>query len=97
MCEGSNPMMWWGVGPRCVIINIYREYPAVISVPRPVRRMVQYDQLNREVIIISSPIRLGRGGSAKLARFEINHQVAIRGRIICRPRVSNNVRLCVRS
>lgn len=49
------------------------------------------------MIIISSPIRLGRGGSAKLARLEINHHVAMSGRIVCRPRARIIVRLCVRS
>lgn len=65
--------------------------------PSPVRRRVQCDQLNMEVIIISSPIRLGRGGRAKLAKLATNHQVVIRGRIICIPRASSMVRLCVRS
>lgn len=65
--------------------------------PSPVRPIVHGDQLNREVIIISSPIKLGRGGNAKLARLAMNHQAAMRGRIICIPRASSIVRLCVRS
>lgn len=69
----------------------------MIRVPVPVRARVHHDQLNRDVIIISSPIRLGRGGRARLARLEMNHQVAIRGRTICRPRARTIVRLCVRS
>lgn len=69
----------------------------MISVPVPVRAMVNHDQLNREEIIIISPIRLGRGGSARLARLAVNHQVVIRGSTICKPRVSSIVRLCVRS
>lgn len=69
----------------------------MISVPRPVRISVHIDQLNNDVIIISSPIRLGRGGSAKLARLAINHHVAIRGRTVWRPRAKSIVRLCVRS
>lgn len=44
-----------------------------------------------------SPMRLGRGGSAKLARLAINHHVVIRGSTICRPRARTIVRLCVRS
>lgn len=59
--------------------------------------MVHQDQLNREVTIISSPMRFGRGGSARLARLAINHQAVIRGRAICSPRASSIVRLCVRS
>jgi hypothetical protein len=65
----------------------------VISVPSPVRIRVQYDQLNIEVMIISSPIRLGRGGRARLAKLAINHQVVIKGRIICIPRARSMVRL----
>lgn len=50
--------------------------------PVPVRARVHQDQLNSEVIIINSAIRLGSGGRAKLARLAINHQAAIRGRAI---------------
>lgn len=66
-------------------------------VPSPVRIIVQLDQLNIDVIIISSPIRLGVGGRARLARLARNHQVPISGRIICIPRASSKVRLCTRS
>lgn len=65
--------------------------------PSPVIAMVQWDQSNIEVIIISSPIRFGKGGSAKLAKLVINHHAVIRGRIICRPRANTIVRLWVRS
>lgn len=68
-----------------------------MRVPAPVNARVQWDQLNREVRIISSPIRLGRGGSARLARLAMNHHVVIRGRTICRPRARTIVRLWVRS
>lgn len=69
----------------------------MMRVPAPVNTIVHQDQLNREVMIINSPIRLGRGGSARLARLAMNHQAAIRGRTICRPRARSIVRLCVRS
>ena len=69
----------------------------MISVPAPVKIRVHHDQLNNEVIIISSPIRLGRGGRARLARLAMNHQVVIRGRAIWSPRARTIVRLCVRS
>lgn len=59
--------------------------------------IVHGDQLNRVVMIMSSPIRLGRGGSARLARFARNHQVAVRGKITCNPRARIIVRLWVRS
>lgn len=61
------------------------------------RKIVHQDQLNKEAIIISSPIRFGRGGRARLARLAMNHQVVIRGRTICRPRARTIVRLWVRS
>lgn len=61
--------------------------------PAPVRIRVNQDQLNREVMIISSPIRFGRGGSARLARLARNHQEAIRGNTVCRPRARSIVRL----
>lgn len=89
--------MWAGRGPRWVIRNIYNEYPAVMRVPVPVRRRVQLDQLNKEVIIISSPMRLGRGGRARLARLAMNHQVVMRGSSTCKPRARIIVRLWVRS
>lgn len=68
-----------------------------MSVPAPVRISVHGDQLNIAVMITSSPIRFGSGGSARFARFEINHQVAVNGKIICSPRARIIVRLCVRS
>lgn len=64
-----------------------------MRVPPPVRMIVQFDQLNIEVIITSSPIRLGRGGRARLARLAINHHVAIRGSTACIPRARSRVRL----
>lgn len=65
----------------------------MISVPAPVNRRVHQDHPNREVIMVNSPIRFGRGGRARLARLAVNHHVVIRGRAICRPRVRIMVRL----
>lgn len=65
--------------------------------PAPVRISVQGDQLNMAVIINISPIRLGNGGRARLARLAMNHHTAVRGKIICRPRARIIVRLWVRS
>lgn len=69
----------------------------MMRVPAPVSIMVHHDQFSKEVIIISSPMRLGRGGRARLARLEINHHAVIRGRRVCIPRASTMVRLWVRS
>lgn len=44
-------------------------------------------------MIINSPIKLGKGGSAKFAKQVMNHQVVIKGRIVCNPRARSNVRL----
>lgn len=49
------------------------------------------------MIIISSPIRLGNGGSARFARLAMNHQAVVSGKITCNPRASIIVRLWVRS
>lgn len=59
--------------------------------------IVHWDHLKREEIIRSSPIRFGEGGRARFARLVRNHEVAISGRIICKPRVRRRVRVCVRS
>lgn len=56
------------------------EYPAVIIVAVPVKIIVQLDHLNREEIIIISPVKLGSGGIAMLARMAKNHHMPIRGR-----------------
>jgi hypothetical protein len=66
-------------------------------VPAPVKIRVQGDQLNSAVIITSSPIRFGRGGRARFARLERNHQTAVSGKMICIPRAKIIVRLWVRS
>lgn len=69
----------------------------MMRVPAPVRIRVSGDQLNIAVIITSSPMRLGSGGRARFAKFEINHHVAVSGKMICSPRVRIIVRLCARS
>jgi len=66
-----------------------------IFIPR--RMIVGFDQENREVTIINSPIKLIVGGRARLARLAIIHHVAIRGSTVCRPRAMINVRLWIRS
>lgn len=63
----------------------------------PRRMMDGLDQENREIVTISSPIKLIVGGRARLARLAIIHQVAIKGKIICRPRAIIIVRLWIRS
>lgn len=65
----------------------------MISVPKPVKISVHEDQSKRQVIINNSPIKLGRGGKAKLARVAINHHIVIKGRRICKPRARTMVRL----
>lgn len=62
-----------------------------------VRMMEGLDQENVDMIMNSSPIRLIKGGRARLARLASSHHVAISGKIICRPRAMIIVRLWIRS
>lgn len=68
-----------------------------MMVPAPVRIRVQNDQPNRDEIINSSLIRLGRGGRARLARIAKSHQAVISGRMACMPRIKASVRVWLRS
>lgn len=58
-----------------------------------VRIMEGFDQENVDITMNSSPIRLIKGGRARLARLASSHHVAINGKIICRPRTIIIVRL----
>ena len=89
--------MWVGRVPRWVISNMNRVYEAVNRVAMPVRIIVRVDQLNRAIIMVSSAIRFVLGGRAIFVRLARSHQVAIRGKRGCRPRVRMRIRLCVRS
>lgn len=62
-----------------------------------VRMMEGFDQENVDMIMNSSPIRLIKGGRARLARLASSHHAAISGKIICRPRAMIIVRLWIRS
>ena len=95
--DGVRLLMWWGVFPRCVMINIYIEYRAVISMLIPMKIIVKFDHVNDDMMIASSPIKLMVGGSARFVRLAMIHQVPIKGRITCMPRASVKVRLCTRS
>lgn len=72
-------------------------YEAVNRVASPVRMIVNVDQLNSAIMILSSAIRFVVGGRAMFVRLARSHQVDISGRRGCKPRVSRRVRLCVRS
>lgn len=48
--------------------------------------MVQFDQLNKEVMIKISAMKFGNGGSAILAKVIISHQNDIRGNKVFKPR-----------
>lgn len=69
----------------------------MIRVPAPVSAIVHQDQWSREIMIMSSPIRFGRGGRARFARLAMNHHAVIRGKTIWSPRANTMVRLWVRS
>lgn len=79
------------------MVNIYREYRAVIMMFVPIRMMVIFDHEKEAMITNSSPIRLIDGGKARFARLASSHQAAISGSKVCRPRARIIVRLCTRS
>lgn len=89
--------MYEGVPPHCVVDNIYRVYVAVMIVPEPVIRIVMFDQLNSEVMMVNSPIRLIVGGMAMLAKLASSHHRLIKGYSSCMFRANSSVRLWVRS
>lgn len=72
---------------------MYIEYIPVITILVAIRAMEGFDQENVAITINNSPMRLIRGGKAKLARLASSHHVAISGKIICRPRAIIIVRL----
>lgn len=65
----------------------------MIVILTPKRIIVRLDHENTATDTNSSPIKLMDGGRARLVRLAINHQAAIRGRIICKPRTKIMVRL----
>lgn len=76
---------------------MYIEYIAVITILIPMRIIEKLDQENNDMVMNNSPIRLIEGGKARLARLASSHNVAIRGKIVCRPRAMIIVRLWIRS
>ena len=82
---------------RCVVISIYREYKAVITMLVPLKIMVKFDHEKDDITMNSSLIRLIVVSKAKFVRLANRHQVAISGRKVCRPRAKIIVRLLTRS
>lgn len=72
---------------------MYIEYMPVITMFVAMRAIEGFDQENVAITINNSPMRLIRGGRAKLARLANSHHVAISGKIICSPRAMIIVRL----
>lgn len=89
--------MWYVCLPRWVVMSMYREYRAVITIFVPMRMIDMEDQENVDITTNSSPIRLIVGGRARLVRLARSHQAVIRGKIVCRPRARIMVRLWMRS
>lgn len=85
------------VFPACVDRNMCSEYVAVISIESPSMMMVVGHQLNKDVRIINSPVKLMLGGMAMFIRLAVSHQAVIIGRMLWNPRVSIRIRVCVRS
>ena len=95
--EGEMLLMWWVYFPRWVMISIYREYRAVITMFTPIKIIVVLDHEKVDITTNNSPIRLIVGGRARLVRLASSHQVAISGRRVCKPRARIIVRLWIRS
>lgn len=85
--------MWLVNLPRWVVIIMYIEYIPVITIFVAMRAIEGLDQENVAMTINNSPMRLIRGGKAKLAKLASSHHVAISGKIICSPRAIIIVRL----
>lgn len=68
-----------------------------MSIFSPIKMIVIFDHEKDDTIINSSPIKLIEGGRARFVRLAKIHQVAIRGRIDCKPRARIMVRLWIRS
>lgn len=79
------------------MINIYKEYRAVITMFTPIKIIVMLDHEKVDITTNNSPIRLIVGGRARLVKLARSHQVAIKGRSVCRPRARIIVRLWMRS
>lgn len=72
---------------------MYKEYSAVIIILIPISTIDIFDQEKVEITTSNSPTRLIVGGSARLVRLANNHQEAIRGSSVCKPRAKIIVRL----
>lgn len=83
--------------PICVDRNMCREYVAVINIEIPNRMIVIGHQLNRDVAIRSSPVKLMLGGVAIFIRLVSSHQDVSMGRMLWKPRVRIMIRVLVRS
>lgn len=79
------------------MISIYKEYRAVITMFTPIKIIVMLDHEKVDITTNNSPIRLIVGGRARLVKLARSHQVAIKGRSVCRPRARIIVRLWMRS
>ena len=93
MKEGVILLIWWVCLPRCVVISMYREYRAVITVFAPIKIIVMLDHEKVDITMNSSSIWLIAGCRAKLVRLAKSHQVATGGRNVCRPWARIIVRL----
>lgn len=91
--EGWRLFMWLVSFPRWVVIIIYIEYIPVMIMLVAIRMIEGFDQENVAITMNNSPMRLIRGGSARLAKLANSHHVVINGKIICNPRAIIIVRL----
>lgn len=77
--RGFTLLVLYVSGPRCVEVNMWSEYRAVINILSPVNMMVKLDQEKEARIVSSSPIKLIVGGRARLVRLASSHHSASSG------------------
>lgn len=77
MNDGLKLLTWYVYLPLCVIISMYIEYKAVITISIPIRIKVIYDHDKDDISTNNSPVRLIVEGKAKFVRLASNYHVAI--------------------
>ena len=93
MKEGVILLIWCVYLQHCIVISIYREYKAVITMLAPIKIMVIFDHEKDDISTNNPLTRLMVGGKAKFLRLASSHQVAISGRKVCKRQAKTIVRL----
>ena len=62
--DGEIQFMWCAYFPHCVVMSIYKEYRAAITIRIPIKIIAMFDH-EKDITTNSSPIKLRVGGSAR--------------------------------